>query len=238
MKKLFFLFLFVSTFSAKSQSGFAFVELFTSEGSDVSPVGEEILNRVVSEEKKLGNKVFVLEYHVDYWNNRGWKDPYSKYQYTMRQENYSRVLIEKELYTPEVVVNGMKSFSATKERTVRDEIKLAIRNPLKEELKIVKDSISKDTLFLSYTFTHESNNAAFRVAITQSGLTNTVLAGENKSKTLVHENVVQLLYSFDGVYRKRQVKIPLGKLSLGADFRIIGFIQRKQTMVIEAAAEL
>ena len=141
MKKLVFLFLVVSTFSVRSQSGFAFVELFTSEGSDVSPVGEEILNRVVSEEKKLGNKVFVLEYHVDYWNNRGWKDPYSKYQYTMRQENYSRVLIEKELYTPEVVVNGMKSFSATKERTVRDEIKLAIRNPLKEELKIVKKGL-------------------------------------------------------------------------------------------------
>lgn len=238
MKKILFLFLILSTLSVRSQNGFALVELFTSEGSDVSPLGEEILNKVVNEEKNGGNKIIVLQYHVDYWNNRGWKDPYSKYQFTMRQENYSRVLIEKELYTPEVVINGKKSFSATKETTVRDEIKLAIRNRSIEELKIIKDSVSRDTLYLSYTYNNESNNLAFRVAITQSGLKNTVLAGENKSKTLLHENVVRILFSFDGVNKKKQVKIPLGKLTLGTDTKIIGFIQRKQTMVIEAAAEL
>ena len=77
---------------------------------DPTLTAEEILYRTVAAEKKNGSNIFVLEYHVDYWNRLGWKDPFSKNQFTKRQNNYSSVLQQRELYTPQMIVNGETEF--------------------------------------------------------------------------------------------------------------------------------
>jgi hypothetical protein len=236
MKKYFthfFLFYLLFAGFANGQTT-ALVELFTSEGDDLCQVSEEIVARQSELARKSGSNVFILQYHVDYWNNRGWKDPYSKYQFTMRQENYSRVLSEKELYTPEVVINGTKSFSGSKEQTMKAELSSALSKKLPNVLSLRRDSIARDTLFLTYTSSLENNNSVFKIAITQNGLKSTVTAGQNANKSMVHNNVVRILYSFDGVKKSFQVKVPLNKFQLNNSCQIIGFIQRKQTMEVLA----
>ena len=66
-----------------AQSGpFAFIELFTSEGCSSCPSADQNLERIAKEAKAKGTNVYTLSYHVDYWDNLGWKDPYGSKAFT------------------------------------------------------------------------------------------------------------------------------------------------------------
>ena len=81
------------------RSGFAVLELFTSESDANSPAGDAIFQEVIREARKAKQPVIGLAFHVDYWNKGSWKDPFSRNAFTFRQENYSRAFPQKELYT-------------------------------------------------------------------------------------------------------------------------------------------
>lgn len=238
MKLILFLLIVFSAFNSNAQNNFVFIELFTSQGDETSPLAEEILYRTVAQEKKNGTKIVVLEYHVDYWNRLGWKDPLSKFHFTKRQENYSRVLAEKELYTPEVVINGTTSFSGTKESTLKEEIKKASLQTTQFDFTVTKDSIANDTLYISYTTQQANKNAVFRFAITENGISTNVGAGENSNKTLLNNYVVRLLHSSDGIKKSAQVKIPIKEIKFNSNVEMIAFVQSKQSMKILGVREL
>jgi hypothetical protein len=86
-------------------SGFAVVELFTSEGCSSRPPADEALSRLVrsAQEKKL--PVYVLEWHVDYWDYLGWKDPWDSRFTTDRQYSHASSL-PSSVHTPQVIING------------------------------------------------------------------------------------------------------------------------------------
>lgn len=238
MKFIITIFCLLASIQSKAQNNFALIELFTSQGDETSPVAEEILYRTVAAEKNNGSNIFVLEYHVDYWNRLGWKDPLSKFQFTRRQENYSRVLAEKELYTPEIVINGTKSFSGTKETTLKTEIKNALTIPQLFNFSVTKDSIANDTLYISYTTLKDDKNAVFRLAITENAITTKVEAGANATKTFVNNYVVRSLHSFDGIKKSNQIKIPIKGIKLNDKTSVIAFVQSKQSMKILGVEEI
>ncbi len=57
------------------EKGFAVVELFTSEGCSSCPAADAAIAQLLSKQIK---DVYILSYHVDYWNRLGWKDEFSK----------------------------------------------------------------------------------------------------------------------------------------------------------------
>ena len=51
--------------------------------------------------------VLALSFEVDYWDRLGWKDTFSRAQWTSRQYAYARAMGQGDsVYTPQVVVNG------------------------------------------------------------------------------------------------------------------------------------
>src|ERR1700735_4704349 len=79
--------------------GFAVLELFTSEGCSSCPPADELMAEIQKEAK--GKAVYILAYHVDYWNNQGWKDSFSSAAYSKRQVQYGDWLNQPQIYTPQ-----------------------------------------------------------------------------------------------------------------------------------------
>ena len=65
------------------------VELFTSEGCGNCPPADKQLAFLETQQPVSGADVITLGYHVDYFNDRGWKDEYSSHDHTRRQQLYS-----------------------------------------------------------------------------------------------------------------------------------------------------
>src|SRR5476651_2422634 len=103
--------------SKANNQRFAVVELFTSEGCSSCPPADEAIAKLQKESN--GKPVYILAFHVDYWNRLGWKDVFSNADYSERQNEYAKYLRLESVYTPQVVVNGKKEFVGSEESTLQ-----------------------------------------------------------------------------------------------------------------------
>jgi hypothetical protein len=79
----------------------AVVELFTSQGCSSCPAADKILGELAKDPN-----VIALSLPIDYWDYLGWKDTLADARFTARQKAYSRARGDRDVYTPQVVVNG------------------------------------------------------------------------------------------------------------------------------------
>src|ERR1700761_595401 len=110
--------------TAADPRGFALLELFTSEGCSSCPPAEELAAKI--QQESAGKPVYVLAFHVDYWDHQGWKDRYSDAAYSQRQKDYSSWLGTSDIYTPQAVVNGRREFVGSDERALRGALDKAL----------------------------------------------------------------------------------------------------------------
>jgi hypothetical protein len=75
-----------STFQS-GESATTLIELFTSEGCSSCPPADKWLSKFRSN-PDLWSRVVPVAFHVDYWNNLGWMDRFSRPEFTERQRGY------------------------------------------------------------------------------------------------------------------------------------------------------
>src|SRR6516162_3419355 len=80
----------------------AVIELFTSQGCSSCPAADKLLA-----EFQADPSLIPLSLPIDYWDYLGWKDTLALPGHTTRQRAYSQVRGDREIYTPQVVVNGI-----------------------------------------------------------------------------------------------------------------------------------
>src|ERR1043165_1503740 len=91
---------------ASGSDGPLVIELFTSQGCSSCPAADRLLAKLAAA-GNLGDRALApLAFHVDYWNDLGWADPYSLPAWTERQHQYSRAIGDARVYTPELVIGG------------------------------------------------------------------------------------------------------------------------------------
>jgi len=79
----------------------AVVELFTSQGCSSCPPADRILGELAKDPS-----VIAMSMPIDYWDYLGWKDTLADARFSARQKAYSRMRGDREVYTPQAVING------------------------------------------------------------------------------------------------------------------------------------
>jgi hypothetical protein len=79
----------------------AVVELFTSQGCSSCPPADKIIGELAKDPS-----VIALSMPIDYWDYLGWKDTLADARFSARQKAYSLMRGDRDVYTPQVVVNG------------------------------------------------------------------------------------------------------------------------------------
>jgi hypothetical protein len=79
----------------------AVIELFTSQGCSSCPPADKLAGELARDPSLL-----IMSLAVDYWDYLGWKDTLAIHGHTSRQQAYANARGDREVYTPQVVVNG------------------------------------------------------------------------------------------------------------------------------------
>jgi hypothetical protein len=79
----------------------AVVELFTSQGCSSCPPADRILGELAKDPS-----VIALSMPIDYWDYLGWKDTLADARFSARQKAYSHMRGDRDVYTPQAVING------------------------------------------------------------------------------------------------------------------------------------
>lgn len=217
--------------------GFAVVELFTSEGCSSCPPADELVEKIQKESNNL--PVYILAFHVDYWNRLGWKDVFSDASYSKRQNQYAEWLNLQSIYTPQIVVNGRKEFIGSEEGTLRNAIKSNLQKSSSATLTLNDVKISKNQVSLKYSIDNRQDKTSLLVALVQKSARVDVKVGENGGRNLSHVQIVRNLQtvSLDGKSS--------GNISLNIpanldrqNLEVIAFAQSSNNGAILAAAKV
>ncbi len=173
------------------------LELYTSEGCSSCPPADKWL----SELKPDPSKVIPLAFHVDYWDYIGWKDKFSKSEYSDRQRKTAAFEGASYVYTPQFVLNGRDFRDADDSRlnqAISSNQKFASRANL--SLNAVTETNGTFTLKTNAQAVKpiDAKNSDVFVAIYENKLVSQVKAGENSGRELKHDYVVR---EFFGAYQ-------------------------------------
>jgi hypothetical protein len=171
-----------ATCSAQSTANAApVIELYTSEGCSSCPPADRWLSRL-----KDDPGVVALAFHVDYWDRLGWKDRFASPAYTQRQAQQQRSNGARFSYTPQVVVDGVD-----RPRWYSTDPPGATRT---RAAALVDIQLTRDGRQFAATVQARPGappRLAGYWALTESGHSTAVKAGENEGATLLHDFVVQ-----------------------------------------------
>ncbi|MCZ6766443.1 MAG: DUF1223 domain-containing protein [bacterium] len=157
------------------------VELYTSEGCSSCPPAEEWLTRLI-EDKRLWKAWVPVAFHVDYWDQLGWKDPYGSRDHSQRQRDYAASWSQGRVYTPGFVVNGLEWpgwFSGE-----------ALPESVKGSPGVLTVVIEGGLLEAQFEARAEHTKLVAHVALLGFDIVQPIAAGENRGRTLTHDFVV------------------------------------------------
>src|SRR3954469_8083520 len=179
-------------------------ELFTSEGCSSCPPADTLLRQLADAQPLDGAHLIAIEEHVDYWDRLRWGDPVSSAPFTRRQTEYNdRVFRTSAIYTPQLVVDGVRECVGSDRSGIRALVAESIRRP-HATVRVQSVAVAPHltvTVSIDVPAAVERRGVAdVFVIVAEPGLVSVVGHGENGGRTLTHGAVARLL-------------APIGKLS-------------------------
>jgi hypothetical protein len=218
-----------------ANKGFAFVELFTSEGCSSCPPADELVAKIQKESKD--KPVYILAYHVDYWNRLGWKDVFSSADYSKRQNDYANYLHLQSVYTPQIVVNGKTEFVGSEEAILRNAINTNLEKAPSAQLTLNVLTANQSQATIKYEAEGADKNTALFIAVLQKNAQTKVERGENGGRTLSHVQVVRKLQKTSLNGNSGEIKLALPKGFDTQNWEIIAFLQNTSNGNITGASK-
>ena len=177
----------------------AVIELFTSEGCSSCPPAEAYIGELAARAD-----VLALAFHVDYWDDLGWRDRFELTQAAPRQQKYQEVLRLRNSYTPQVILDGRADYVGSNRAAIaaalqssREGVPVALSiggGEVHVRLESSELGRGTDVVLVSY----------LRKAVSAIG------RGENAGRTLDEYNIVRSISSlghWDGSNRELVARV-------------------------------
>ncbi len=226
------------------------VELFTSEGCSSCPPADQFLADLKRYDAARG-RIIPISFHVDYWDDIGWRDPFSAAAFSSRQWIYARKMQLSSAYTPQAVIDGTHETLGSRRSKIWEAIQKQMSRPANVALEMSVDTrLSGRARVLARVgvIRRPDDSGPANAATANAGLkwifaasilpqaSSSVTSGENGGRTLRHVNVVRTLAD--------PVPVRMGRDGGRAEFQlmylsgmmIVSWIQDHKTLVVEQAA--
>ena len=206
------------------------VELFTSQGCSSCVAADKLLDQMAD---RPG--VLALTLPVDYWDYLGWSDTFAKPEFTARQRAYMQRLARREVYTPQIVVNGGSETAGANQPKIDSLIRQAQRVKTKTPtIRLLRHS----RVSVGAGRAPRGGVDVWLVRYDPRAQEVKVKSGDNRGQTLIQRNVVRDLVRLGGWRGKAKVytappagadegRLKTGIILQGADGgRILGVLQK------------
>ena len=159
------------------------VELFTSQGCSSCPPADAI----VADLARTRPDLLPLTFHVTYWNNLGWQDPFSFPGATERQRHYVAEAVSPEVYTPAMVIDGRLDVVGSN----RAAVAVTLARATADATTDAPVEVTRNGAGLSVTVGAGSGRGAVLVLGYDRQHQTAVGRGENGGRMLVEANIVR-----------------------------------------------
>jgi hypothetical protein len=216
------------------------VELFSSEGCSSCPPADAFLAELERAQPVAGVRIVALEEHVDYWDDLGWRDPFSQATFSSRQREYARALADRSVYTPQLLVDGATVLDRSDAHGTARALRASAALP-RATVTLVHDGDRVKVDIVGIPAPPAGEASEVWLAVTERGLSTRVPRGENAGRTLAHAPVVRSLRKLGdasgGEYHTVTTAIPDASWNRAA-LRVVVLVQRRGTRRIVGAATL
>jgi hypothetical protein len=162
----------------------AIVELFTSQGCSSCPPADRILGDLAGEPS-----IIALTLPIDYWDYLGWKDTLADPRFTARQKAYSRARGDRDVFTPQMVVNGAVQVVGSDRAQIDGAIEASRTTPGAMSVPLTVSQSGK-TLNVAVGPSGTGRGEVWICAVARS-VAVTIARGENRGKQMIYHNVVR-----------------------------------------------
>jgi len=208
------------------------IELFTSEGCSDCPPADALLEKLDRSQPLRNVEMVVLSEHVDYWDDIGWKDPFSSHEFRIRQSDYAHRFRLDGAYTPQMVVDGDAQFVGSDERRA---IQVTENAAKAEKVPVALSSIHLEGNSLAVhvesgplTSSASPKSANILLMLADDTDQSNVRRGENAGRILKHVAVVRKLTQVGTIDRggtfSRDVTVSTETANL-RNLRIVAIVQ-------------
>jgi hypothetical protein len=167
----------------------AVVELFTSQGCSSCPPADKIIGELAKDPS-----IIALSMPIDYWDYLGWKDTLADSRFTARQKAYSKMRGDREVYTPQAVINGETHVIGSDRAGIESAIGATRKS---DEVMSVPVTMTQAGKQITVSVAANKNHAASHGEVWLCGISKSVpisvSRGENRGRELTYYNVVRNL---------------------------------------------
>lgn len=208
------------------------VELFTSQGCSSCPPADKILG-----ELSKRKDVIALTLNVDYWDYLGWRDTLGSSEHTKRQRVYAANRGTRQIYTPQMVVNGHIDVVGSRRAQVMNTLKREAATTTRVPMKILEN---KDEIVIEVGKSPSpelAKKSTIWVMVTSPRVSVPIARGENSGRKITYHNVVrQMVPAGMWTGKAKRITLPKAGLEMTADRGCVVLLQQGNIGKIIGAA--
>jgi hypothetical protein len=163
----------------------AVLELFTSQGCSSCPTADKLLGELAGDPSLVAVSV-----PIDYWDYLGWKDTLASPAHSARQRAYARVRGDRQVYTPQIVVNGSTHVLGSDRTAVERAIAVTDRNAAIMSVPVLM-SVGGNNLNVKVAAGKEHVGGEVWLCPLAQTVPVEIGRGENHGRTVTYHNVVR-----------------------------------------------